>query len=89
MAKKTKPKKTRINLTEYDSDEFIIPASDDKGHSARVNVRIPVTFEREIAVIVRSGLFPFQEESDLVRWCLAEGLRALTRMEDVPNSVMA
>lgn len=85
----TKPKKSRINLTDYDSDEFLVPASDDHGHAARCNTRYPTTFEREIQVIVASRQFPFQEESDVIRWCLAEGLRALNRMEEIPNSVMA
>jgi hypothetical protein len=85
----SKPQLRAIELSEYSADDFVIPASDDKGHSARLTIRYPTTLEREVDTIIASRLFPFSDKSDLGRWCVYEGLKALTSLERVPNSVMA
>lgn len=72
---------------EYDPAHFIVPASDTKGHGVRRDFRLSVSMDREIQVIVNSKLFPFMDASDLLRWCVREGLARLNAMEEIPNSV--
>lgn len=71
----------------YDPTNFIVPASDAKGHGVRRDFRLSVSMDREVQVIVASKLFPFMDASDLLRWCVREGLERLNAMEEVPNSV--
>jgi hypothetical protein len=75
------------NLAGYDPAHFIVPASDTKGHGVRKDFRLSVSMAREIEVIVASKLFPFMDASDLLRWCVREGLARLNAMEEVPHSV--
>jgi hypothetical protein len=75
------------NRAGYDPAHFIVPASDTKGHGVRKDFRLSVSMAREIEVVVASKLFPFMDASDLLRWCVREGLARLNAMEEVPNSV--
>lgn len=88
--KRKTPTKRRSALEyqgEYDPANFVVPASDSKGHSARAIFRLPVSMQRQVQLVRSSGLFPFGDDSDVYRWCVREGLAILDGMEEVPNSV--
>lgn len=72
----------------YGVDDFLVPASDSKGHSDALHVRVNLALTREVAVIVASKKFPFKDASDVYRWCIFQGLRALNELEEIPASVM-
>lgn len=89
--KKKPPTKHRseadANRAEYDPADFIVPASDTKGHAARKTFRLSVSYAEEMSRVVSSKLFPFADESDLIRWAIREALRQLNEWEEIPNSV--
>lgn len=88
--KRKTPTKNRSALEyqgEYDPANFIVPASDSKGHSERYTFRLSISMHREVNTIVASKLFPFLDASDVYRWCVREGLEKLNSMQEVPNSV--
>lgn len=61
------------------ASEFLVPAQDSHGHAASINARVPPQLKRESQIIVGRRVFPFETESDLIRWCLKYGLEALVR----------
>ena len=69
----------------YDPGDFIIPASDAKGHSERVWCRLQPGHDRQLDVILRSRKFPFRTKGDIIRWATVRGLRILEQMEEVPS----
>lgn len=69
----------------YDPADFIIPASDAKGHSERVWCRLQPGHDRQLDVILRSRKFPFRTKGDIIRWATVRGLRILEQMEEVPS----
>ena len=69
----------------YDPADFIIPASDAKGHSERVWCRLQPGHDRQLDIILRSRKFPFHTKGDIIRWATVRGLRILEQMEDVPS----
>jgi hypothetical protein len=89
--KKAPPSRNRSdntnNLADYDPAKFIVPASDSKGHSARKTFRLSLSHDREISNVVSSRLFPFLDDSDVLRWCVSYGLEALNTMQAIPYSV--
>lgn len=76
----------------YMSDEWRVPASDSRGHSARVQFRVQPGMIREVDEIIQSRKFPYQGQSDLLRHALYRHLRyletfAMPTGEPVVNSV--
>lgn len=65
----------------YNPDEFIIPAQDEKGHSARETVRISNELQRDIEVIVQSRRFPYKTAGDLLRHAVVKHLEWLHSLE--------
>lgn len=49
-------------------DMFEVPAQDNRGHSARVGLRVVPEMKRIIAVLVQRGAFPWKTDSDFWRW---------------------
>lgn len=75
--------------TKYEERDFIVPASDAKGHSARMTFRLSISMEHELTQVVNSRLFPFSDNSEVVRWCVVQGVRILESLEEIPGSVLA
>ena len=58
--------------------EFIIPASDNQGHSARHWFRSNPQMSRQVEQMVSGKKFPYRTKGDLLRHALARHLRWLT-----------
>jgi hypothetical protein len=69
----------------YDPADFIVPAKDTRGESARVWCRIQPGHDRALDVLLNSRRFPFRTKGDIVRWAVARAIRSLEQMEDVPS----
>lgn len=69
----------------YRSDDYLIPATDSAGRSARAQCKVPPLLAREMAEIITSRRFPFRTDSDIVRWCLMFGLNHLATIEASPG----
>lgn len=71
---------------EYDlqvnPDEFIVPAQDDKGHSAREWVRLQPALEADIDYILASKVFPYRTKSDLLRHAIYRHVKWLHRCKE-------
>lgn len=65
----------------YNPDEFIVPAQDDKGHSARESVRVSNELQRDIEVIIQSRKFPYKTSGDLLRHAVVRHLEWIHRIE--------
>lgn len=78
------------NRGKFDPAEFIVPPQLGKdGHSERVQCYVQSGHVRALNIIARSGVFPFEEKNDVVRWCIKCGLEELDRREPVMiNSVI-
>jgi hypothetical protein len=67
----------------YDPSKFIIPPSDSKGVSVRIQARCPPDMQRGIDEVLVSRRFPFKSDGDVIRWCVRQGFKLLNEMEDV------
>ena len=73
----------------YDPDNFQIPATDGKGHSARAQCYCSPDIDRTVDEIMASKKFPFRTKGDLFRWALVEGVRKLVQLEpDIDRSYL-
>ncbi len=61
--------------------EYLIPASDSKGHAVLYQFRAPEDWGRRMEELVLSRKFPFGTPSDIMRWCWFEGMSRLTQLE--------
>lgn len=65
--------KPRAQIGRIPSSEFIVPTQDAKGHSARIGCRIPPQMLHQIEKIINSRKFPWDTNSDFMRWCIFRG----------------
>ena len=65
----------------YDPSDFIVPPALGKGESQRVVAYIQNEHKRALNIVARSGVFPFEMEADVVRWCILFGLQKLASLE--------
>jgi hypothetical protein len=79
------PDSVMVEPPKYKADDFLVPAADTAGRSARAQCRIPPIIAREIQEIIHQRRFPFRTDSDVVRWCIMYGLDALSQMEPSPG----
>lgn len=83
--KEFRPAPDGVNVEEvpckYPSNEFIVPASDSKGRTARVQSKITPMLARQVTEAVTCRKFGFRTESDVVRWCVKYGLNFLHELE--------
>lgn len=69
-------------IRKYDPSDFIVPPQMGKnGFSERIQCRIQSGHHRAIGILATSGLFPFKQASDVIRWCIKEGLAKLEKIE--------
>lgn len=69
----------------YDPADFIVPASDTKGHSERVWCRMQPGHDRQLEVILGTKKFPFRSKGDIIRWAVVRGIKILEQMEEMPS----
>jgi hypothetical protein len=73
----------------YDPADFNVPPELEKGKSARIQAYIQSGHDRALSIVARSGVFPFEKESDVIRWCIKLGLERIDSLEPLLiNSVM-
>jgi len=68
-----------------DPMEFIVPASDNQGHSARHWFRSNPQMSRQVEQMVSGKKFPYRTKGDLLRHALARHLRWLTTQGGVTS----
>lgn len=66
-----------------DPSEFIIPASDTKGHSARHWFRCIPAMARQVEQIIQSKKFPYRTKGDLLRHALHRHMGWLVSIESM------
>lgn len=70
----------------HDPGEFLIPASDAKGHSERQWLRVQPGHDRMMDMLIASKKFPFRTKGDFMRWAVWTGFQVLEHMEpDLPS----
>ena len=70
---------------ESSPDEFLVPASDNKGHSERLWTRIQPGHERQMEIILRSKFFPYNSKGDITRHAIARHLQWLVGQGPIPS----
>jgi len=61
--------------------EYLVPASDSKGHATLYQFRAPEDWGRRMEEVVLSRMFPFGTPSDILRWCWHEGMAMLASIK--------
>lgn len=72
-----------------DERQFLIPASDAKGHSERVYCRVQPAVLRLLEEVVGSRKYPFRTRGDALRYCVVSGLKKLAARKSGVPSVIA
>jgi hypothetical protein len=75
------PRKSKREVL-FQEEEFIVPTSDAKGHSIRIQFRVPTGFERQAELLMRDKKFPYPTRSDLYRHALLRHYRWLETLRD-------
>jgi len=70
---------------DIDPREFIVPASDVKGHSDRIWVRIQSGHDRQMSIVLNSKWFPYRSKGDIVRHAIQRHLAWLETLRPVPS----
>lgn len=69
-------------IRKIDPSEFIVPPQKGKeGFSERIQCRIQSGHYRAIGILATCGHFPFKQASDVIRWCIKDGLARLENIE--------
>lgn len=82
----------RISVATMDAEatfplsEWMVPATDAHGHSAKVFCRCPPGYKHQINRILQAGKFPWETESDLVRWAVHHALDAIAEKMKGPDA---
>lgn len=72
-----------------EESDFIIPASDSKGHSARQWYRCHPGVDRQMSVIIASKKFPYRTKGDLMRHAVMRHVAWLHHQNPVEGSTFA
>lgn len=71
-----------------DERQYLIPASDARGHSERVYCRVQPAVLRLLEEVVGSHKYPFRTRGDALRYCVVNGLKKLAaRKEGIPSVI--
>lgn len=74
----------------HDAADFLVPPQTQNGQSERIQCRVQASHARALRIIAHSGVFPYQQEADVIRWCVKFGLNELARLEpQLIKSVMS
>lgn len=73
----------------FNTEEWNVPAADNKGHSARVQVRIPPIISRCAEVLQQSGKFPYLTVEDLYRHAVIRHIYWLQSLDtSIPRTTL-
>lgn len=70
----------RVSLRREDQESqsnphyFNVPHEDSKGHSYRIDTRIPPHMDYQLNVAVQSRRFPWKTRAEAYRWCIWRGV---------------
>lgn len=67
------------------TNELMPPAHDGMGHSGKVWTSVPPSLKKMMQVIVQSGKYPWETESDIVRWFVYQGLAGMREVDEDPE----
>lgn len=74
----------------FDPADFVVPPELEKGKSLRIQAYIQAAHYRLLNIVARSGHFPFEEQNDVIRWCVSFGLQYLDTLDPgLTRSVMS
>lgn len=71
--------------TTFPLNEWMIPATDAHGHSAKVFTRVPPSYKHTINVILQKKKYPWETESDMVRVAVHRLLEAIAKDSTDPE----
>lgn len=72
-------------VDKQDLEDFQIPASDTKGHSARHWFRCIPAMARQVEQIIQARTFPYRTKGDLLRHALHRHMRWLNNINPTPT----
>lgn len=79
-----------VSELDFSSEEWVVPATDSKGHSVRETVRIPPIMHRAIEILIASKRFPYKTPGDFIRHHIYRGLFFCHRRQaDVPRHILS
>jgi len=73
---------------DYNPDEFVVPATDARGNSERVNLRMSPMYLAAMQDILQSRLFPYRTIQDVIRDAVKRHLRYLSTLDTSITSLM-
>lgn len=83
MSKKSKPKQPDQPEEKREGDSFIVPASDEKGHSERIHIRLPPFMAAVVQKYANDEKFPYRKSvSALTRHALKRHISYLASLKD-------
>lgn len=59
--------------------DYLVPTADPQGRSVSLNVSMSPSVRRIASIILAKRLFGFQNEQDVLRWCIDNGLKQLEK----------
>lgn len=77
-------------MEDIDPREFIVPASDGRGHSDRIWLRIQSGHDRQMSIVLNSKWFPYRSKGDIIRHAIVRHLswlETLAPMQSVTAQV--
>lgn len=74
-----------VKLNRFDASVFRVPASDSKGHSVRLSVRVMPVLANAITRMLNSREFPYQDRSELIRHALVRHIKYLESIGEVES----
>ena len=77
-------RRLRFGLPTRERD-FLVPAKDAKGASARVWCRVTPEVTRLISDIIAARKFPFRLSGDLMRWAIVDAVKRLGEGAGIPS----
>ncbi len=81
MTKKPSMLREVITGPKYDIEEFLVPASDAKGHSTPIGTRCTFGTIRKVQELLAVRKFPYKTTSDLLRHALHRHIEWLCELE--------
>lgn len=82
VVKITGPVAVPTESEKYPKEEWLVPASDRKGHDRPTTVRIMPMMADDIAILVASKKFPYRTIPDLLRHAIKRHIHFLHGLED-------
>jgi hypothetical protein len=77
------------NQGKFDPVDFVVPPEQSKGSkSLKIQAYIQAGHYRYLTHAAQSGHFPWQERADVIRWCIAYGIKHLETVDPSAKSIM-